>query len=1273
MKQLLSFPTILLSLLFLFSGVLHSADTAKTGVTVSYSLPTDGPLPQTWRVTLAIVDPANPVNVLSNFVAGEVVTVTRENQGKFTAVWDGLDENFMPLPPGDYGLKGIAMPAKKWHIDEQYHSLTPKYLTAAVAFQPPQDQDTKRIPFGGDPVHSPLRDIDVSDDGILAFGYQYLENGLNAPMVDIKKPVGYDQFIRAFQSGGAGSNYWITTDGLHCWAISGDGGVPYVYRTDGVRWGTGDTRFRRNVYRQPDGKKLASLASLRRDHQTEVYAALNSDGGGSEVITLSGENGEPLPKTWRMSETIIAIDGGKDGGLYALLRVNEREFSVKRLDTDKIVLKWTPASPPSDLTVDKNSEIYVTYPQINTLAGFDKNGRERKILSGDGKGDLNRTGKYDPNWLLYPERLTNWTDPEGKTRILTVEAHGPNRTAEWSTDGKLLRSWQTLQTWANDGYDADPQDPSKIYLIGHGSYLVRYHVDYDKATWTVDAVWPNVQAPPFEDAQKVRIIYANGQRYAAFEKKFAIYRFDGDRCLPSVKIFPERENNRVVLKLWRDLNGNGLVEENEKTIIDNPVKTGHIIRYHGDRVLDDLSFIGIEQNGIDVWRLPVKGFDNHGNPIYAEKFEHLLTDPVFAAMKEGVVDALHGGNECAVNYNSDWASIDGDLKTGFWVHARGGPNFTANFGGQYKLTRYVPDDNGGYRATWRVGRAALEGTARPGEIYGGMYVWHKHGLIAIVDQSRMGMVVYNDDGLYVDTLFPDEKVVDRSKAGMYRQGGEFFAGRVAEREGQVYALIGKYTAEIYKIEGWDKDFTKKIKPVRFAQPTVTLSAAQTASPPEIALRLRGGAGTARFARFQPATGGAPALDGSLADWLACEPVVFQADKDQTVQVRCMYDEKNIYLNWQVRLGERTVSPKSGQNLERIFTHDRQADTLSFYLQTDPAATKAQNQAGRPGDVRFVFTLTQEPGKEIVPAVLGMYASVPPSVQATPLTYRSPVGTAAFAHVGTDPRMKMGYKLAEDKKGFSLAAAIPWEVLPKGLSLQEGGRTLGNFDATFGGHNRFWWANSDGSASKETYDEPSEARIYPGSWAMFQFMPLDDVMLVRSWQVAGPWDNDDNRHFRDGNEEMKKAIRDYYEAHVTPPDEPNYPFWGVFSGQQRPWQLRSVEGTERQLKLSQAGRLFHQMTWIHTPEDVEVQLKFYARPMMHLRVGVVGESMEDPQKFVFNNVKDEDRTATATLKKGWNRVLLRNFSFGYGLEPGMTIHAAPKTLWQLRLSAAPRAE
>ena len=86
---------------------------ASAGVPVAYQLPTDGPLPKTYLVTLAITDKANRDWIVSTFVAGEPRTVTAKNGGKFVEEWNGLDENFMPVPPGSYGMKGIYSLAKQ--------------------------------------------------------------------------------------------------------------------------------------------------------------------------------------------------------------------------------------------------------------------------------------------------------------------------------------------------------------------------------------------------------------------------------------------------------------------------------------------------------------------------------------------------------------------------------------------------------------------------------------------------------------------------------------------------------------------------------------------------------------------------------------------------------------------------------------------------------------------------------------------------------------------------------------------------------------------------------------------------------------------------------------------------------------------------------------------------------------------------------------------------------------------------------------------------------
>ena len=85
---------------------------------------------------------------------------------------------------------------------------------------------------------------------------------------------------------------------------------------------------------------------------------------------------------------------------------------------------------------------------------------------------------------------------------------------------------------------------------------------------------------------------------------------------------------------------------------------GTVLTYHGQNWLDDLSLLAPAQGGQDVWRLAPSGFDAHGNPIF-KTWKKVLTDPIFVARSAGTADALHGGNELADKFTSDWMGADG--------------------------------------------------------------------------------------------------------------------------------------------------------------------------------------------------------------------------------------------------------------------------------------------------------------------------------------------------------------------------------------------------------------------------------------------------------------------------------------------------------------------------------------------------------------------------------------------------------------------------------------
>lgn len=1282
---------LLAGVVFLAPGV--RAQEPKIGVPVNYQLPVTGPLPQTYRVTLAIVDAKNPDWIVSQFACGVARTVTQENGGKFTETWDGLDDNFMPVPPGEYAVKGIFMPAKQWPVDGEFHSVTPRFAGGASPWLPSPEQWNKPEPFGGDPVGAPLGDVAVGPNGVAVFYYTYLENGLNCPMIDLKKPLGYEQFIRAFPSGGAGGGPVAATEGETVWAFSTDGGPKYVYRADGKSFGKSEGANRGNSYlptgwvtamavgRDAAGKPLVFVAQRGKIVEPQRRDYRESDTEFVDKITVhDGDNGKVLNELPIARPRGLAVQGDT---LYALHAEGDG-FAVSETKLPGGAWQRIFAVPqninPADLEVDSHGRFYLSDTAANKVFQLDRAG---KTLRTFGRLDAQKPGSFDPQTLMSPGKLATWTDAEDNDRLLIAENAGPNRVSEWSADGKFLREFLSLQTKANDGYAFDPEHPDEVYIPGQRGWLTRFKVNFETRVWTIDAVWPFVEdTPRVPDLDRVRLVRLNGKIYLCGRRSHNVYRLEDERCVLSAAILSERSGDKTSYALWHDANGNGRVDDGESAPNEMP---GWVLTYHGQNWLDDLSFLAPAQGGRDVWRLAPSGFDAQGNPIFKE-WQKLFSDPVFEARAAGKADAVHGGNELADTFTSDWMGADGSLKDGFWVQARGGKNFSANEGAQHKVSRYVPDGKGGYRLKWRTGRTALERIAQPGEMYGGMRIQRPiNGLVSVVDQSRCGVLLYSEDGLYVDTIFPDGRRFSRQVAGIYPQPGEFFAGALFPNRdnGKIYVQMGKYTPLLFEVQGWSLK-ENPVRPLTTLQKSVNISAAQIASPPEIALSLRGGAGTAKIARFAPALGGV-ALDGSMTGWESCEPVVFQSDKDQRVEVRCLYDAEHLYLRWHARLATK-FEAKPLSPIERVFTHDRLADTLSFYVQGDVNAKPGGAKEGRPGDARFVFGLFKD-GDTVRPVAVGLYPEWR-GEKANPQVYRTPVGQAAFAHVGAVGGAKLGHAIDADGKGFVLAAAIPRAAIPRVPGFSGRLRTLVNFEATFGGHNKFWWANSDGSASRETYDEPSEARLYPGSWAPAQFAGLEGGVVVQNWLICGPFGGpgaeqfkyDPNGNMPGTNKEMKQAVREFYEAATYPPDSGKVDTKEVFKGEmirgywndprEVRWKPASVADLDTRVVLGGA-EVWYGATWIHVPAATELEFQFQSHPMTHLRWTLNGEQVKVGEYKDVAGGRRHVATKNLTLQPGWNQMMFRGYCVGYSpFRAGLVLNGPEEKLWSLKVSAEP---
>jgi hypothetical protein len=1274
------------------------------GVAVSYQLPTDGPLPQTYRVTLAITAPNNADWIVSQFAAGVVRTVTAENGGKFTEIWDGLDDNFMPVPPGEYGVKGIFMPTEVWAPDGKPHTLRARYSSGPNALMPRPGRREQGPFITGDQCAPGMGDVAVGPDGVAVFYWKFLENAQNAYRVDLNLPLGPEQLLGGFGSGGTGGGDYATTEGTTIWCVAptdelvhlgGKEGLfiypPFLYRTDEKPFG-GDNMIRRNV--TLTAGRVTGLAAWRpktpgpallfvaergkmvvagQYHKLDLYAESPTE----RINLLRVRNGDTAAEISRLlvaEPTALVVANDR---LY-LMEKREAGWTVRHAepppDGKLEAVTWSVPTAlvglrdPRDLAVDSLGRYYVADPALNQVLRFAADGKlERKL----GRLERQPEGGYDLDSFMQPFRVVCWRDKTGVERLLVAESGGPSRVSEWTTDGRLLRDWGYSLS-GNGGFAVDPESPEHLYLTGANHTFLRYRIDYGSGEWKLEKVWHGIDTTGLSYPE---IIKHAGHKYLSFRRLgqgVNLWRFAGDRLLPSAGILREGKqvDPKTTFFVWHDANGNGTMDEAERRPLEMP---RGLDRYFGDYRQGDLSLLVPRAATPDLYRLPVKELDAHGNPVHGD-WQKVLTDEIYAAKAAGTAPAISGGNEAVSAFNGDWGSARQTSAGDIVVNMRGG-GFSANHGWQQKLSRYVPDGQGGFRQKWRVGRSANI-LPEPHGVHGSIHVTEPLlGLIGMVDQSRAGVHVYDwESGLYVDTLMlPGE--TNHLVRTVYSSPGEFFVGAAHEAGGKVYLRWGKTIPTLFEVDGWTA--RHGIRAVAGLPGKVAITAAQIASPPELALQIRGGAGAAKVAAFQPLPGAGPALDGSLAGWEGCPPIVF-GDDAARIEVRCGYNPETLFLRWEVRAAQPTSVPPL-PSPERIFTHDRAATTLGFYLQGD-AAAQGKASEGRPADIRIVFGLHDDSG-QLRPAALGMYPRWDDSDKARPFLYISPGQRTPFAHVALLDTVKLGHTLSDDRKTLVMTAAIPRSVLPgKVPGLAGGWRTMVNFDANIGGSHKLWWSNADGSASRETNDEPTEARLYPGSWGQATFNSLSGGLPVRAWLINGPWKADALKYT--GTAENKRQFQQHFDAATFPPDGRTVAPGDIAAqAPARPgqWQVVNARPIDNCLYpddgrgLHASGcNLYFAANWIWAPEATEVTLELPQQSQNNLSVWLNGTPLPETarEQGVYRTVNTPQKL---TLQAGWNQLFLRGYALGYDLHFGAILKADVAQLWRLRISATPSSQ
>ena len=340
----------------------------------------------------------------------------------------------------------------------------------------------------------------------------------------------------------------------------------------------------------------------------------------------------------------------------------------------------------------------------------------------------------------------------------------------------------------------------------------------------------------------------------------------------------------------------------------------------------------------------------------------------------------------------------------------------------------------------------------------------------------------------------------------------------------------------------------------------------------------------------------------------------------------------------------------------------------------------------------MFGIFRDAAGQVRPVAVGFYPEWAGPGPASPQVYRTPVGQARFAHAGAVAGARLAHGIDADGKGFVIVAALPRAAVPRlDQPLAGGFGTLVNFEATFGGHNKFWWANRDGAASRETYDEPTEARLYPGSWAPAQFQGLEGGVVARHWMVCGPFGGPGAEEFKaDPNgiilrtkKDMKQAVREFCEAAVYPPDDGKVDASVRYTGPQVKgywpdpgpvaWKPAQTAELDSRARLGGGAQVWYGATWVYAPAAAEVTCQFQSHHQTSLRWFLNGVRV--PVQDADYSKGDDNRHPVAqrpiTLRAGWNQILYRGYCTGYPpLRVGLVLQAPAETLWKLQFSGSP---
>jgi len=892
----------------------RAAADRRLAIAFPFTQPLDG------KATIVIEDEQG--SRVRNLVSG-----IEMEQGARHIAWDGCADDGLPQPPGRYRWRSISHPGLK-----------PEYL----------------FDFCNGPGsnHGSLHAA-ATNGKHLFFGTSVSEGGYELIQLD---PDG--TFVRGYNSpmGHGLARVAVAADDRFLYAVYD--GTAWGQRVDRAKpdWQAEQkltlVRFDLTTGNQVDFKPGLRLAELGRYavgpgspgtlpdrlalagmvlRDGRLYVGDAVSGGVLDVDPATGEVARTIPLE---DPVALAADAA---ALYAV--AGDRVVRIDPASGHSVAVATALEGRPAGLAVGGDGRFFVSDAAAQVVRILDASGKRVGMV---GKPGGIATGAYDPLALHEPSGLV--LSPDGHLWVTEADRWTPKRLAAYDVAaGTLWKEFFGPVSYGASGAGFDPQDPTR--WIGQGTL---FKLDFGNKTavplsivggqagmhyrfWRQDgrtfiialgkATFIQELLP--DDTLKPLACYSSAHLYAyahhwkpdrefvaAFRRDYPHVKYDyGHHGQPG----------HGYGMLWVDRDGDGLMQAAE--IEFATAAESSAAAYWGQDFHDLTIRIPAKVAGTSAMiTLEPDGWWPGGAPKY----------PAFN-------DAVQ-------------AAVPIDLPGPVFVEST-----TDRFGNMIlnsdpEMRGFAPDG----RLLWRYPNrwTGVHGSHKaplpsPGELQGVLFFT---GVAPLDDQADVMFMngnhgrgfVMTTDGLYVDEVFPDCRMMTNPQAGgIGILGGECFGGTFGrdEKSGDYLFQGGGLSYRISRIAGLNEtvrgsgSFTVTPEQAAAAERRVSRAVAAAAKPVQA---------TIAFVETPPA------IDGKAGGWTGGPAAEWSKNRQFPVTVRAAHDGTNLYLSYAVR-DDASPWVNNGTDWQTLF---KTGDSIDFQIGGDARANPSRS-GPVPGDLRLL--------------------------------------------------------------------------------------------------------------------------------------------------------------------------------------------------------------------------------------------------------------------------------------------------------------------------------